>query len=90
MEKVYQNCQSCGMPLKRDKQKGGSNADGSRSTMYCSNCYQTGQFTKPDITMEEMTELVKGKLRQFGFPGFTTGLFTRNIPKLERWKTGAR
>jgi hypothetical protein len=86
MEKVYQNCQSCGMPLKRDKQKGGTNADGSQSTMYCSHCYQAGRFTKPDITVEEMKALVKGKLKQFGFPGFTTGLFTRNIPTLERWK----
>jgi len=28
MEKVYKNCQSCGMPLKRDEQGGGTNADG--------------------------------------------------------------
>lgn len=86
MEKAYKNCQSCGMPLKRDPLGGGTNADGSTSTMYCSKCYQNGAFTLPDYTAVQMQELVKGKLKEMGFPGFLTGLFTRNIPKLERWK----
>ncbi len=86
MEKSYQNCQSCGMPLKRDPKGGGTNADGTLSTVYCSHCYEKGQFAMPNITMEEMKVRVKGKLKEFGFPGFLTGLFTRNIPSLERWK----
>ena len=45
-----------------------------------------GKFTKPNMTVTEMQALVKGKLKEFGFPGFLAGLFTRNIPKLERWK----
>ncbi|MCB9334237.1 MAG: zinc ribbon domain-containing protein [Lewinellaceae bacterium] len=85
MEKTYKNCQSCGMPLKRDPEGGGTNADGSKSVMYCSRCYQNGAFTKPDLTVAEMQELVKGKMREMGFPGFLAGLFTRNIPKLKRW-----
>lgn len=84
--KVYKSCQSCSMPLKRDEKGGGTNADGSRSTMYCSHCYQQGRFTTPDITLEQMQQLVKGKLKEFGFPGFVAGLFTRGIPRLERWK----
>ncbi len=86
MEKAYKNCQSCGMPLSRDEQGGGTNADGSKSRMYCSNCYQNGQFTLPDLTMEGMKDRVKEKLKEYGFPGFIAGIFTRNIPKLERWK----
>jgi hypothetical protein len=86
MEAVYKNCQSCGMPLKRDAQGGGTLADGSRSAMYCSNCYQNGKFTLPDITVDEMKVLVKGKLKEFGMPGLVAGVFTRNIPKLVRWK----
>jgi Putative zinc ribbon domain len=88
-EPVFKNCQSCGMPLKRDDQGGGTNADGTRSTMYCSHCYQRGRFTLPDLTAEQMQARVKGKLKEFGFPGFLAGLFTRNIPRLERWKSGA-
>ncbi len=87
MEKVYKNCQSCGMPLKRDEKGGGTTADGSKSTMFCSKCYEQGKFVNPDMTVEQMQLLVKGKLKEFGFPGLVAGLFTRNIPKLERWRT---
>jgi hypothetical protein len=30
---------------------------------------------------------VRGKLKEFGFPSFLAGVFTRRIPKLERWKS---
>lgn len=85
MEISYKNCQSCGMPLKRDEKGGGTNADGSKSQMYCSKCYENGKFTAPDMTVEEMRVLVKVKLKEFGFPGFLAGFFTKNIPKLARW-----
>lgn len=89
MNKVYSNCQSCGMPLKRDAKGGGTNADGSKSVMYCSNCYDQGKFILPEITLNEMKERVKSKLKEFGFPGFLAGIYTKNIPKLERWKNHA-
>jgi hypothetical protein len=74
------------MPLKRDEQGGGTNADGTKSTMYCSRCYKAGEFTQPEIKLEEMKTLVKGKLKEFGFPGIVAGLFTRNMHKLQRWR----
>lgn len=83
---VYKNCQSCGMPMKRDPKGGGSNADGTRSGMYCSHCYEAGRFTTPDITAGQMQDLVKGKLKELGFPGLLAGLFARRVPSLERWK----
>ena len=86
MEKVHKNCQSCGMPLKRDPQNGGSNSDGSKSTTYCSYCYDRGQFKQPIMTVSEMQQFVKEKMKGFGFPGFLAGFFTKNIPQLERWK----
>ena len=86
MEKEYKNCQSCGMPLKRDEKGGGTNADGTKSKMYCSHCYEKGKFTMPDMTVPQMQERVKGKLKEMGFPGFLAGFFTKGIPKLERWK----
>lgn len=85
MKQTYKNCQSCGIPLKKDKKGGGTNADGSKSEMYCSKCYENGKFTSPDMTATEMQVLVKGKLKEFGFPGFIAGFFTKGIPKLERW-----
>lgn len=86
MERTYKNCQSCGMPMKKDENRGGTNADGSKNTMYCSHCFQHGRFTVHNITVEDMKQQVKGKLKEFGVPGFMTGFFTRNIHKLERWK----
>ena len=83
--RTYKNCQSCGMPLKKDKKGGGTNADGSKSTMYCSHCYENGEFTQPDCTAEEMQELVQGKLREMGFPGFMARMFSKGVPKLDRW-----
>jgi hypothetical protein len=86
-EQLFKNCQSCGMPLKKDVQGGGTNADGSVSTKYCSKCYVDGKFVNPDMRVEEMISLVKGKLKEFGLPGILAGFFTKGIPKLERWKT---
>lgn len=89
MENAYKNCQSCGMPLKKDDQGGGTNKDGSRSTMYCSKCYENGEFRNPEIdSAEKMQVFVKEKLKEMGFPGFIAGFFTKGIPKLERWKVG--
>lgn len=85
-EGVFKNCQSCSMPMKRDEKGGGTNSDGSRSTIYCSHCYERGRFTSPDMTVDQMKDRVKEKLKEFGFPGILTGFFTRNIPNLERWK----
>lgn len=86
MTTAYKNCQSCGMPLSRDEQGGGTERDGSTSTMYCSHCYVDGQFTLPDITVTEMKERVKAKIVEFGFPKFVAGFFVRKMHKLERWK----
>jgi hypothetical protein len=86
MEKAYKNCQSCSMPLKKDEKGGGSNADGSLSKMYCSYCCENGSFINPDMTVNQMQELVKIKLKEIRFPGFLADIFTKGIPKLERWK----
>ena len=87
MTKSFKNCQSCSMPLSKDPSGGATNADGSKSTMYCSKCYDQGNFISPNMTVVEMQALVKTKLKEMGFPGFLAGFFTKGIPKLERWKS---
>lgn len=80
-------CQSCGMPMKKDEQGGGTNTDGSRTNIYCSHCYVGGNFMNPGIdTAEKMQAFVKGKMKEMGFPGFLAGFFTKGIPMLDRWK----
>jgi len=85
-EKTFKNCQSCGMPLKKSPNGGGTNADGTISKKYCAHCYENGQFKNPDYTAEDMQNIVKKKMKEMGFPSFLSGFFTKNIPDLERWK----
>ena len=87
--KTYKNCQSCAMPLNKDPKGkgGGTNADGKPSNMYCSFCYEEGKFLQPDITALEMQAFVKDKLKEMGgFMKLFAGMFSKGIPKLERWK----
>ncbi|MFC1756407.1 zinc ribbon domain-containing protein [Patescibacteria group bacterium] len=75
------------MPIKKDPVGGGTEADGAKSEMYCSLCYQNGQFLSPEIdTPEKMQEFCKSKLKEMKIPGFLAGLMVKGIPKLERWK----
>ena len=77
------------MPLSKDPMGGGTNADGTRTTEYCSHCFQKGAFTQPDITAEQMQASVEGKLRTMHFPGFLARRFAKDVPTLRRWKNRA-
>jgi hypothetical protein len=46
-------CQSCGMPIERSEWFG-TYADGRKSVEYCQFCFQGGEWTEPDATMEDM------------------------------------
>ena len=81
------NCQSCGMPLKKDVQHGGSNSDGSKSDKYCSLCYENGQFTQADFNVAEMQKFCMEKMKECGVPRPLGWLFTIGLPKLERWSS---
>ena len=85
---MAQMCQSCGMPLSKDKNGGGTNADGSKSDKYCSLCYANGEFYNKDMSVTEFQAFCVDKLKQQGMPGVMAWLFTRGIPKLERWQKG--
>lgn len=80
-----QICQSCGMPLTRDPEGGGSHADGSKSSKYCSLCYQDGAFTQTDFNAADMQKFCIEKMVECKVPRFIAWLFTRRIPKLQRW-----
>lgn len=44
MEKFDKFCQSCGMPIEKDTEHGGTNADGSKTLRFCSRCYTRGHL----------------------------------------------
>jgi hypothetical protein len=85
MTKINTTCQSCGMPLKRDKEGGGTNADGTKSTEYCSLCYENGKFLHPG-PVKEFQEFCRQKMIEGGHSKFTAWLFTRGMKRLKRWK----
>jgi len=74
------------MPLSKDPQGGGTEAGGTKSLMYCSHCYQGGKFTLPGLTLPQMQERVRGKMKEMKIPGIMTHFFVRKIPKLKRWQ----
>jgi hypothetical protein len=80
-------CQSCGLPLKKDPKNGGTEKDGSLSKKYCSYCYQDGMFCSPEIdSAKKMQEFCIEKMKEQGMSKIVAWLFTRGIPRLERWK----
>ena len=87
MGRFDQFCQSCGMPMDQDPGKGGSNADGTKSTSYCSYCYDKGEFRDDFTTSGQMVDFVKGKLKEQGYGFFKRWFYTSHIPRLERWKS---
>lgn len=82
-------CQSCGYPMRKDKQGGGTEKDGSTSHTYCSMCYQNGLFlTPPEIdTAEKMQQFCIREMKKSGINALFAWLATRGIPKLKRWKS---
>ena len=80
-------CQSCGMPIEKDPQHGGTEADGTINSTYCSLCYANSAFRNPEIdTPQKMQKFCIQKMKEQKIPGFVAWIFTRSIPKLERWK----
>jgi len=81
-------CQSCGMPIDESFANFGTEADGSSSDQFCTFCYQNGEFTNPQQTVDEMVassvDFMTANL------GFTTDeaseLSNRVIRKLKRWQ----
>ena len=85
MSKKNKFCQSCGMPMKQDPQGGGTNADDSINALYCSYCYQNGEFTF-NGTVSEFQEFCRQKMVEGGHSKFLAWLFTRGMKRLARWK----
>ena len=89
MENNVKICQSCGMPLDKDPNKGGTNADGSKNDKYCSFCFQNGKFTDEGISLKEKIEKnIQIAVSRLNIPENEARKMAENLlPNLERWKT---
>jgi hypothetical protein len=79
-------CQSCGMPMKIDSDFG-TNADESKNEEYCTYCYQKGQLTNSNMTMEQMITACVGMMVKYGTPEDQAKKEMQElIPTLKRWR----
>ena len=76
------------MPLETKKAGDcrGTEADGSRSQMWCSLCYANGAFIGPDCTLDDMRKIVDNALRENGSGRIFRWLAASQLPRLARWK----
>ena len=81
-------CESCGMPMGETDEMYGTESNGSKSVDYCKTCYDKGEFTNPNSTLEEMIESVTGiMVKDFGFSlEDAKEQCNEGIPTLKRWK----
>ncbi|MFA7285086.1 MAG: zinc ribbon domain-containing protein [Candidatus Absconditabacterales bacterium] len=86
MKPCETQCQSCGLPLDKDPQGGGTQKDGSKSTIYCSLCYKDGAFIGGDCTLEQMQDIVEKSMKQQGYGRIMRKMARRQIPRLQRRK----
>jgi hypothetical protein len=88
MEKENKICQSCGMPMDKDPQGGGTDWDQSKSEKYCSFCFINGKFIDEGITLEEKIEKnIRISVTLMNTPEKKAREMAESIlPKLERWK----
>ena len=79
-------CQSCGMPMEKPEDFG-TNADESSNEDYCCFCFKNGDFTNPDLTMEQMIDKVadfSGKMKMCKIKA--KEMAKTLIPELKRWQ----
>jgi hypothetical protein len=73
------------MPIDDVNNRGTEN-DGSKSNEYCRYCYKDGSFISPDMTFDEMRELVIMHMRRMHIHENVIHQSLDCLPHLKRWK----
>lgn len=84
-------CQSCGMPLKANQGDfRGTEADGTRSELFCTKCYLQGKYTDPNLTKEQLIEITYREIDKSEMSKFRKWLIKKVYPmqlnSLVRWR----
>jgi hypothetical protein len=72
------------MPLEKDPGHGGTEKDGTKSSMYCSYCYEDGALHP--MTLDEMKVIVENAMKKEGMNWFMRKMAMWQLPHLKRWK----
>ncbi|MFN6947070.1 MAG: zinc ribbon domain-containing protein [Cytophagaceae bacterium] len=75
-------CQCCGMPLIKDSLKNRLSDNGED---FCSFCFDEGNFTEMEISVQQMQEKVKRIMLERGYSMHVINSSIRRIPYLKRW-----
>lgn len=81
---AYNNCQSCGMPLSGQEILG-TEKDGSNSLVYCKHCYRNGEFTNPNMTLDEMKRHIHDTMKEMKMDEGEITKAVDNLQYLSRW-----
>ncbi len=76
-------CQSCAMPLAKPADHG-TEADGARNQEFCTHCYQGGSYTDPNVTLDQMVEIVARFMEKSGDEA--TRAAREGLIDLKRWR----
>ena len=82
------HCESCGMPMGETDEMYGTELSGGKSEDYCKFCYDNGEFTNPNLTLEEQIKSITAMMvNDFGFSQEDAAeQCAAGIPTLKRWK----
>ena len=75
-------CQSCGMMIDNTEFLG-TEKDGSVSNEYCDECYNEGEFRYPDLTIDEMKDIVIDEMDSIGASSEKIDVAVKNLNNLK-------
>ncbi len=83
-------CQSCAMPMTRPEAFG-TDEIGQRVNDYCHYCYASGDFTEPNVTMQQMLNRCVAILAREAHvtEEEAHAIVSGQIPQLKRWRQPA-
>jgi hypothetical protein len=78
-------CQSCGLPLDKESQKG-NDKNGLKTDEYCKYCYEYGAFKNPKMNLEDMKNTVETHMKKLNIPHNVIKKAVNILPALGRWR----
>ena len=78
-------CQSCTMPID-DVNIRGTEKDGTKNTEYCHYCYANGAFTTPDLSLDQMKEIITTQMAKQNMPKELIAVSLNMLPYMKRWR----
>ena len=78
-------CQSCGMMINNTGFLG-TEKNGAVSNEYCDECYNEGEFRYPDLTIDEMKDIVIDEMDSIGASSEKIDVAVKNLNNLKRWR----